>query len=117
MALNLKRRRPADITFADELVIDWGDGLVVHYPFFALRDACPCAGCVDEMSGKKTLDPARIAKDIHIRSCATVGNYALRIDWSDGHDTGIYSFRYLRDMHETETAGGEQPGKPYVVKH
>ena len=116
MALNLKRRKPADITFAKDLVVDWGEGLVVHYPFFSLRDACPCAGCVDEMSGRKTLDPEKIAKDIHIKSCAYVGNYALRIDWSDGHDTGIFSFRYLRDFYETESTEGEKPGMPFVLK-
>jgi DUF971 family protein len=111
MALELAKRKPRDVIFADDLTIEWKDGTVSHFPFFALRDACPCAGCVDEMTGKKVLDPKRIAPDIHIRSCEYVGNYALRIVWSDGHDTGLYAFGFLRELHElgTQPAGGRQP--------
>lgn len=98
MALALNKRRPKDVVFADDLTIEWRDGVVAHYPFFFLRDVCPCASCVDELTGEKVLDPKKIAPDIHIRKADYVGNYALRITWSDGHDTGIYAFRYLRDV-------------------
>lgn len=50
-----------------------------------------------KLQGKKTLDPSSIAKDIHALSCEYVGNYAIRIRWSDGHDTGLYNFKLLRE--------------------
>jgi ATP-binding protein involved in chromosome partitioning len=106
MALNLAQRRPKDIVFANDLMVEWRDGSVTRYPFVALRDACPCAGCVEELTGRKTLDPKTIKPDIHIRTCEYIGNYAIRIDWSDGHNTGIYSFRFLRDLSELKGFGG-----------
>ena len=66
------------------------------YPARDLRLACRCAACVEEMSGRPLLDPATIAADIRPLSVALVGGYGLRIRWSDGHDTGIYTFEQLR---------------------
>ena len=43
-----------------------------------------------------------------------VGNYALRITWSDGHDTGIYAFRFLRELLELALERGPEPGGPHV---
>ncbi len=84
------RRRP------DGLEIDWGGvDAPVHYPARALRLACPCAACVDEMSGRRTLDPATIPADVHVDSLELVGAYGVRIRWSDGHGTGIYTFELL----------------------
>jgi DUF971 family protein len=102
MALEFNRRKPKDIVYADNLRIEWRDGAVSTYPFKSLRESCPCAGCVDELTGRKVLDPKSIPGDIHIASCDYVGNYAIRISWSDGHNTGIYSFRFLRDLHELQ---------------
>jgi len=100
MALELAKRKPADVLFQDDLTIVWRDGLSSRYPFFVLRDACPCAGCVDELTGKKVLDPASIPQNIHLQGAEYVGNYALRLRWSDGHSSGIYTFKMLRDMAE-----------------
>jgi DUF971 family protein len=75
--------------------IVWPGGAEVTIPFVALRDSCPCAGCVDEATGKKTLDPATIPPDIRPEQLLPVGNYAIQIHWSDGHSTGIYSWRTL----------------------
>lgn len=116
MALALNKRRPKDIVFADDLTIEWRDGVVAHYPFFFLRDVCPCASCVDELTGEKVLDPKKIPPDIHIRKADYVGNYALRIVWSDGHDTGIYAFRYLRDVLDMALEKGGGPEGPHVTK-
>ena len=65
------------------------------YPARALRLACGCAACVEEMSGRPILDPARVPDDILPRSVALVGTYGLRVQWSDGHGTGIYTFERL----------------------
>lgn len=75
--------------------IAWPGGAQVTIPFVELRDACPCAGCVDEATGKKTLDPATIPPDIRPEQILPVGNYAIQIHWSDGHSTGLYSWRTL----------------------
>jgi ATP-binding protein involved in chromosome partitioning len=91
---------PTDIRQADaqHLAITWADGRESRYEVRALRLACCCAQCVDEWSGARTLDPSTVAEDVHPDSIAPVGRYAIRIDWSDGHDTGIYSFRRLREL-------------------
>ena len=81
-----------------ELEIRWTDGHVSHYPFEELRRVCPCALCVDEMTGELRLDPARIAPDIQIREVHRVGRYALQFRWSDGHSTVIYPYEKLRAM-------------------
>jgi len=83
---------------ARHLAIRWADGHESRYEVRALRLACRCAQCVDEWSGAPTLDTATVAEDVQPRKLASVGRYAIRIDWSDGHDTGIYSFRRLREL-------------------
>lgn len=105
--ISFKGREP-DPPEAIELVpggvrILWPGGPDVTIPFVRLRDACPCAECVDEHTGEKLLDPAAIPPDIRPEQILQVGNYAVQIDWSDGHSTGIYSWRALREISE---AGG-----------
>jgi len=81
-----------------EVGIVWEDGHESYFPGHYLRCACPCAKCVDEMSGRKTLGDESIPKEISINAFHPVGNYAIGIDWSDGHDTGIYTFEKLRGL-------------------
>jgi DUF971 family protein len=81
-----------------ELGIVWADGHESFLPGHALRCACACAGCVDELSGQKTLRDETVPADVHVVSFEPVGNYALKIDWSDGHDTGLYTYRLLRSL-------------------
>jgi len=81
------------------LAITWSDGVESVYEVRALRLACACAHCVDEWTGAETLDPESVPVDVEPRRIAPVGRYAIQIDWSDGHSTGIYSFRRLRDLH------------------
>jgi ATP-binding protein involved in chromosome partitioning len=81
----------------DGLLIEWDQaGHQGFYPARALRLACPCAGCVEEMTGRPLLDPATIGPAVRPVSLALVGGYGLRIQWSDGHGTGIYTFERLR---------------------
>jgi DUF971 family protein len=80
----------------DGLLIEWErEGHAAHYPARALRLACGCAACAEEMTGRRLLDPASIPADIKPLSVALVGVYGLKIRWSDGHDTGIYTFERL----------------------
>lgn len=85
------------------LRITWADGRVCHYEAPALRRACPCAQCVNEWTGRRMLDPRAIANELSIGDVSIVGRYALTFKWSDGHETGIYSFRYLYELCGQET--------------
>jgi len=80
------------------LEIEWADQTVSRFDVRQLRLACPCANCIDELTGKKTLDPATIPEDVKPVNIKSVGSYAISISWSDGHDTGIYSFERLKQM-------------------
>jgi DUF971 family protein len=51
---------------------------------------------MEEMTGRALLDPVSVAVDVQPMSLELVGSYGLRIRWSDGHDTGIYTFELLR---------------------
>src|SRR5262245_63511653 len=77
------------------LQITWAPGHIGRYPTKYLRSECACAGCVDERTGVRTLDVSRIPEDIDIEAIEPVGNYAIRINWSDGHNTGIYTWEHL----------------------
>ena len=84
------------------LRIRWQDGTVTEHEPRALRLRCPCAGCVDEMTGERMLTPAMVPPDVHPREIHYVGRYALQFMWSDGHSTGIYPFEYLRRLGDGE---------------
>lgn len=87
---------PQAIHRTDQAVtITWAEDHVGVYPARDLRLACPCAMCVEEMSGQPLLDPAAVAADVRPLKIALVGAYAIRIDWSDGHGTGIYPYELL----------------------
>jgi len=80
------------------LRIEWRDGEVSEYPPRYLRLCCPCAGCVEEMTGRPLLRPGSVPLDVHPTAIRYVGSYALRFDWSDGHSTGLYPWSYLREI-------------------
>jgi DUF971 family protein len=82
------------------LRITWADGQVCEYEAAQLRRVCPCAQCVNEWTGQRTLAPETISEELQINDLSVVGRYALNFRWSDGHETGIYSFRYLRELCE-----------------
>jgi len=89
---------PRAITRRDDaLVLEWEPGQPAHvHAARPLRLACPCAECVEEMTGRPLLDPARVPADVRPLSVRLVGTYGLQVRWSDGHGTGIYTFERLR---------------------
>ena len=81
-----------------EVSIKWSDDTESLFTAAALRRSCPCAGCVNEWTGEKMLDPAKISDELSFRKISIVGRYALNFNFSDGHETGIFSFKYLKDL-------------------
>ena len=81
----------------ETLLLVWSDGRESRYPLDALRAACPCAVCVDEWTGE-----VRVRREmfpgVTLRNLGEVGRYAFRIGFSDGHDTGIFTFQHLRRL-------------------
>jgi ATP-binding protein involved in chromosome partitioning len=90
----------------DAVRITWAEDHVGVYPARDLRLACPCAECVEEMSGRPLLEPTAVPAHITPLRIALVGAYAIRIDWSDGHSTGIYTYEFLREICPCERCRG-----------
>ena len=74
----------------------WPDGHETRYKARDLRLACRCAMCIEETSGKQLLEPATVPAQVQAKRMELMGQYAVLIEWSDGHTTGIYNFRDLR---------------------
>lgn len=83
-----------------EVGIAWDDGREDFLEAFALRLACPCAECVDEMSGERVVDPHKVNRAIRATGWEPVGHYAVQFRFTDGHRTGLYTFEYLRRVGE-----------------
>ena len=94
----MSNAEPRVITASDpaRLVIDWADGERTIFSAAQLRASCPCARCVNELTGVRMHDPASVPADLAQNEARLVGNYALAFRFSDGHDTGIYPFAMLR---------------------
>ncbi|MCA1622838.1 MAG: DUF971 domain-containing protein [Acidobacteria bacterium] len=81
-----------------ELSIKWSDEAETEYNAAQLRRACPCAGCINEWTGEKMLKDETVSDDLSFSHLTVVGRYALNFHFSDGHESGIYSFKYLREL-------------------
>jgi len=80
------------------LFVTWADGHESLYAVRELRLACQCAMCVHEVTRVPILDPKTVPEDVRPKEIASVGRYGIQITWSDGHKTGITTFRALRSM-------------------
>lgn len=80
------------------LGLEWDDGLRSQYSLRVLRGSCRCASCVDEITGVRIVFPEHISENIRAIEARAVGRYALQFVWSDGHEAGIYTFDYLREL-------------------
>ncbi len=118
--------RPArirvDKTGGTGMSIEWRDGHQNHWSFRWLRDACPCAVCHEarEKEGRapgvgkpkpKTLLPLYEAPVLP-REVEPVGRYALKFIWNDGHEAGVYSWDYLRNVCDEEQRLQAAAAKP-----
>ncbi|HZR64504.1 MAG TPA: DUF971 domain-containing protein [Terriglobales bacterium] len=96
------------LTTGKGVEIEWKDGHLSSYTFPFLRDACPCAMCNEERqnSGRKPGEPPRpkpgelpmFKPPARPESAEAVGKYAIKFKWNDGHETGIYSWKWLREI-------------------
>ncbi|MDD9938846.1 MAG: DUF971 domain-containing protein [Myxococcales bacterium] len=87
--IEVRAPRGADVT---EVLFD--DGHTAVLPHQVLRGFCPCASCQGHSGGVRFVADG----DRDLIEIGEVGNYALRLTWGDGHSTGIYSFRFLRQL-------------------
>ena len=92
----------------EKIQILWKDGHESLYSARHLRLNCHCAGCVDEVSGKRILREESVPEDVYPLSIHPVGRYAYQFLWSDGHSTGIYSFDHLRKLCQCSTCMRER---------
>ena len=90
----------------DGFVIRWADGAESRFEPAHLRRACACAACVNEWTGEQLLKPESVSDAVTIEYIGIVGRYALNFRFSDKHETGIYSFKYLREL--AEKVSGKQ---------
>ena len=84
-----------------ELALAWDDGRETYLDFEKLRRACPCASCQGEPDalGKVIVPQVQYGpRAFELISWESIGGYALQLRWGDGHNTGLYSFAYLRSL-------------------
>ena len=95
----MSSHRPRVITKSDpsKVEIEWSDGRVSRFSAAELRGMCPCAQCVNEVTGVRMHDPGSVPADLTQADVRLVGNYAIAVRFGDGHETGIYTFRMLRE--------------------
>lgn len=101
---------PLDIqVIGNSLAIKWSDQTESFITFEWLRRHCPCAGCQGEkdIMGNvyKNAPKPLAANAFELQSLNKVGGYALRPQWSDGHNTGLFSYDYLQRVAEAEERG------------
>ena len=107
-----------DVTKSKTLKIKWDDKSVSELNLKYLRDECPCASCKGETILLKTYRPPKptvITTEIYeIKNIEVVGDYAIQITWKDGHNTGIYSWEYLKKLEDDQDNGNKQNYEPLL---
>ena len=93
--------QPVKVTLSVDkfLIVEWNDNLHSSFKLTLLRRFCPCAVCLAEREKQgKNYIPIFGKDQVTVESIKSVGNYALGIEWKDGHDTGIYEYQYLQKL-------------------
>lgn len=98
----MQQYQPTEIKrLPHSLAIQWKDGHQNEHPYRLLRENCPCAHCNAE---RQIDDPFRMLpsedywEKLHLVGIKRIGRYAIQLHWSDGHKTGIYTFKFLREL-------------------
>lgn len=103
-----RKKKPRSVELLDAegaLGIKWSDGSQSRYDLEALRGSCPCAVCRDARDAPASdegelnmLSDEAVSATGEARKFELVGRYGLRIEWADGHDHGIYTFDFFREL-------------------
>lgn len=106
--------KPLQIKIEDKksLLIKWDANSTSKIGLKYLRDECPCANCKGETILLKTYRPPKptmLNPEMYkIQNIQPVGGYAIQISWKDDHNTGIYSWEYLKKLAKDESSGQSQ---------
>ena len=104
------RKKPIDVkvhvSTGTGVDITWSDAHTSHYDFWYLRENCPCATCKEERDSRDKVETKSSGMEalpmfkpkVSARGAAPVGGYAVQIEFTDGHSTGIFSFDHLREI-------------------
>lgn len=102
-----KKFKPKSIDVSNSeqtLTVAWADGHTSEFPLFGLRKNCPCVECRGGHDQMGRFEPELFnvtpTREYKITNAVTVGNHALKISWNDGHNTGMYRWKLLRNMAE-----------------
>jgi DUF971 family protein len=93
--------------------LHWSDNKIDKISADTLRRNCPCATCREARGETAHETPltkpkglrvitSTLAEELDLKKIWGVGNYALGIEWGDGHKTGIYTYQYLRELVEQQ---------------
>ncbi|MGA8038242.1 MAG: DUF971 domain-containing protein [Candidatus Acidiferrales bacterium] len=116
-----QRKKPTSVkvkvSTGEGVEITWSDQHTSQYSFPYLRDHCPCAMCNDEREKKAQGGQAAAVLPMYkprvtANSASSVGNYAIQIQFSDSHATGIYSFEHLREICPCDDCGRDFRSAP-----
>ncbi|MBI5416037.1 MAG: P-loop NTPase, partial [Candidatus Omnitrophica bacterium] len=87
------------VTFdSQQVTLRWADGTQTRVSNRDLRLSCGCALCIDERSGKRILKEKDVRPDIAPKIITPLGNYAVGIAWNDGHSSGIYPYKNIKEI-------------------
>ena len=106
------------VTDKTKLYIKWEDDSETTLSLKYLHDECPCANCKGQTVLLRTYRPPKpsiITPEMHkIKNIETVGEYAIKITWEDGHNTGIYTWEYLAELEKGDKDSKDQNYKPLI---
>jgi len=102
----------------DKLKIKWDDLTETILSLKYMRDECPCAGCKGETILLKTYRPPAptvVTPEMYqVKNMEVVGDYAIQVTWNDGHNTGIYSWDYIKQLEEGMDENKNQDYEPII---
>ena len=90
--------QPSKLKLVDgkHLSVQWDDKTETLLSLHKMRSLCPCATCsTTRLSQSKSFIPILLTNQLQVSKLEIVGNYAIKIEWKDGHNTGIYEYSSL----------------------
>ncbi|MDW8465570.1 MAG: DUF971 domain-containing protein [Chloroherpetonaceae bacterium] len=94
------------------LMLTWSDGSTTYITLEKLRNECPCANCKGETVLFESYQPPKLSVHVpgmyELKKVEVVGNYSIQPHWGDGHQTGLYTFNYLRRISSPKEPTAEQ---------